>query len=58
MSIYARADRTPISQVPGYPTWEIKGELYPGEKTLEQLEELTGLREPAPVTEAGDLSPI
>jgi hypothetical protein len=57
MSVYAHANRTP-PQVPGYPTWEIKGELYPGEKTLEQLEELTGLREPTPVTEAGDLSPI
>lgn len=28
------------NEVPGYPTWEINGELYPGEKDLEELEEL------------------
>ncbi|GAB5034298.1 Hypothetical protein NocV09_01800730 [Nannochloropsis oceanica] len=27
-------------KVPGYPTWEIKGDLYPGEKSLEQLEDI------------------
>lgn len=27
-------------KVPGYPTWEINGELYPGEKTLTELEAL------------------
>ena len=26
--------------VPGYPTWEIKGKLYPGEKELDELEEI------------------
>jgi len=26
--------------VPGYPTWEVAGKLYPGEKTLEELEKL------------------
>lgn len=26
-------------KVPGYPTWEINEELYPGEQTLEELEE-------------------
>ncbi|KAL3930901.1 MAG: hypothetical protein SGBAC_011562 [Bacillariaceae sp.] len=26
--------------VPGYPTWEINGKLYPGEQTLEELEEV------------------
>jgi uncharacterized membrane protein len=26
--------------VPGYPTWEINGKLYPGEQELEELEEL------------------
>ncbi|GAX16561.1 hypothetical protein FisN_7Lh288 [Fistulifera solaris] len=26
--------------VPGYPTWEINGKLYPGEKTLDELEEI------------------
>ena len=27
-------------QVPGYPTWEIQGELYPGEQELDELEDL------------------
>ncbi|CAJ1947879.1 unnamed protein product [Cylindrotheca closterium] len=27
-------------QVPGYPTWEINGKLYPGEQSLEELEEV------------------
>ena len=26
--------------VPGYPTWEIQGKLYPGEQALEELEEI------------------
>lgn len=26
--------------VPGYPTWEISGKLYPGEQALEELEEI------------------
>jgi hypothetical protein len=26
--------------VPGYPTWEIDGKLYPGERDLEELEEI------------------
>lgn len=26
--------------MPGYPTWEVRGELYPGEKSIEQLEEI------------------
>jgi hypothetical protein len=26
--------------VPGYPTWEINGKLYPGEQALEELEEI------------------
>lgn len=26
--------------VPGYPTWEIAGKLYPGEQALEELEEI------------------
>jgi len=29
--------------VPGYPTWEIDGELHPGEKSLAELEELLGM---------------
>jgi len=27
-------------QVPGYPTWEIGGKLYPGEQELDELEEI------------------
>ena len=27
-------------RIPGYPTWEIAGELYPGEIQLEDLEKL------------------
>lgn len=34
------------AKVPGYPTWEINGELYPGEKTLAELEDISGLMEP------------
>ena len=30
--------------IKGYPTWEIRGELYPGEKTLEELAELVGFK--------------
>ncbi|GJQ14625.1 hypothetical protein GpartN1_g6416.t1 [Galdieria partita] len=29
--------------VPGYPTWEINGELYPGEQSVEELEELANI---------------
>ncbi|GKY92289.1 hypothetical protein MPSEU_000200000 [Mayamaea pseudoterrestris] len=28
------------ANVPGYPTWEIAGKLYPGEQSLEELEEI------------------
>ena len=27
-------------EVPGYPTWEIKGELFPGERSLDELREM------------------
>ena len=27
-------------KIPGYPTWEIGGKLYPGEKDLEELESI------------------
>jgi len=30
-------------KVPGYPTWEIAGQLYPGEQALEELEEIVKL---------------
>jgi uncharacterized membrane protein len=32
-------------KVPGYPTWEINGQLYPGEQALEELEELVQLEQ-------------
>jgi len=33
-------------EIPGYPTWEINGKLYPGEQEIEELEELVkGIRE-------------
>jgi hypothetical protein len=28
----------PSIQIPGYPTWEIRGEFFPGEKTIEELD--------------------
>lgn len=31
-------------EIPGYPTWEIKGELHPGEMSLDELEEMVGIR--------------
>jgi len=30
-------------KIPGFPTWEINGEYYPGEKTLAELEEILGM---------------
>jgi hypothetical protein len=27
-------------KVPGYPTWEIQGKLYPGEKSVDELQRL------------------
>lgn len=31
------------ADIPGFPTWDIGGKLYPGEQTLEELEEIVGL---------------
>lgn len=31
--------------VKGYPTWDIGGELYPGEKSLDELAELSGFKQ-------------
>lgn len=31
------------ANIPGYPTWDIGGTLYPGEQTLEELEQIVGL---------------
>jgi hypothetical protein len=30
--------------IKGYPTWEIKGQLYPGNRSLEELADLSGWR--------------
>lgn len=35
-------------KVPGYPTWEINGGLYPGEKSVEQLEAIVDGKVPVP----------
>jgi uncharacterized membrane protein len=29
-----------IKKIPGYPTWEINNQLYPGEQSIEELEEI------------------
>ncbi|MDS3862012.1 thioredoxin domain-containing protein [Thermosynechococcaceae cyanobacterium BACA0444] len=34
------------AQIKGYPTWEINGKLYPGQRTLQQLAELSGYKGP------------
>ena len=34
----SQADMCKEAKVPGYPTWEINGKLYPGEQSLEELE--------------------
>ena len=42
--------------MPGYPTWEINGALYPGEKSIEQLEEIArGEVPPPPAFLSGDV---
>eukprot|EP00871_Galdieria_phlegrea_P001045 jgi/Galph1/1941/GphlegSOOS_G612.1 len=33
-----------VKEVPGYPTWEIDGELYPGEQSIDDLEGLAGIK--------------
>lgn len=38
-----QVDLCKAANVPGFPTWEIDGKLYPGEQTLEELEEIVGL---------------
>ena len=37
----AKCDRRGVK---GYPTWDIGGELYPGEKSLDELAELSGFK--------------
>jgi uncharacterized membrane protein len=36
----SQADQCRERNIPGYPTWEINGELYPGEQTLEELQQI------------------
>lgn len=38
-----QVDLCKAANVPGFPTWDIDGKLYPGEQTLEELEEIVGL---------------
>lgn len=38
--VNARTKVCKAKEIPGYPTWEINGKLYPGEQNLEELEEL------------------
>ena len=35
-----RRDLCKEKEVPGYPTWEINGELFPGERSLGELREI------------------
>ena len=42
-------------ELPGYPTWEIGGELFPGEKSLDELREIVddiNCHEPEAITAA------
>lgn len=38
-----QVDMCKAANIPGFPTWDIDGKLYPGEQTLEELEEILGL---------------
>mmetsp|Transcript_25435 Transcript_25435/g.33211 ORF Transcript_25435/g.33211 Transcript_25435/m.33211 type:complete len:405 (+) Transcript_25435:76-1290(+) len=38
--VNSETDKCQIRDVPGYPTWEINGELYPGERSLDMLEKI------------------
>ena len=35
-------DQCVMAGIKGYPTWEVNGELFPGEQRLERLASLTG----------------
>eukprot|EP00286_Rhodomonas_abbreviata_P001461 CAMPEP_0181289108 /NCGR_PEP_ID=MMETSP1101-20121128/706_1 /TAXON_ID=46948 /ORGANISM="Rhodomonas abbreviata, Strain Caron Lab Isolate" /LENGTH=343 /DNA_ID=CAMNT_0023393307 /DNA_START=1 /DNA_END=1031 /DNA_ORIENTATION=+ len=41
---YNQRDLCKEKKVPGFPTWEIKGELFPGEKSLEELAKISGFK--------------
>jgi hypothetical protein len=36
-------------KIPGYPTWEIKGVLYPGEQALDELEDIIESQHQSPL---------
>jgi len=38
--INSRSNVCKAKEIPGYPTWEINGKLYPGEQSVEELEDL------------------
>lgn len=38
----ARPDLCRTAKISGYPTWEIKGQLYPGMRSLQELADLSG----------------
>jgi hypothetical protein len=38
----ARAQLCRDEQIEGYPTWKINGQLYPGDRSLEELADLSG----------------
>jgi uncharacterized membrane protein len=42
----SRAQLCKDAKIEGYPTWKIKGELYSGERTLEELAKLSGYQGP------------
>jgi len=43
-------------QVNGYPTWEIEGKLYGGERSLSSLAEISGLSPPFQIDPRGSLA--
>jgi hypothetical protein len=43
----AQVDRCKKAGIQGYPTWKIRGKLYPGVKAPERLAKLSGYRGPA-----------
>jgi uncharacterized membrane protein len=46
-------------EIPGYPTWEIQGKLYPGQQEIDELEDLVnGLTTTTPPTSVVAESPV
>ena len=40
--VQSKAPACKAREIPGFPTWEIGGKLFPGEKSLDALEEILG----------------